>query len=190
MNSKNAVLSIALLAALASSWWLMQSFFIQHSLVPAQHEAESPDGFMTQVHYTHYDENGEIQSKLYSPKIIHYNENDRAQLEKPSLVMHTQDKQTWIITADQGTSLHGSKQIDLKNNVQVQRVKDPSHINTLTTSSLTAFPDRQFAQTDKAVTIVQPGSTVQAVGMTANLKTGDITLLSQTQGIYNQTTKG
>lgn len=186
MNSKNAVLSLVLLIALASSWWLMQSFFTQRSLVPAQYAAENPDGFMTQVHYTHYDKNGDIQSKLYSPKIIHYNENDKAHLEKPSLTMHTVDKQTWIITADQGTSLNGSKQINLQDNVKVQRIKDASHINTLTTTALTAFPDRQFAQTDQAVTIVQPGSIVKAVGMTANLKTGDITLLSQTQGIYNQ----
>lgn len=189
MSGKNIILSAVLTVMVSFSWWLVHASFTKNQVV-ASNLPSTPDSFMTQAYYTHFDQEGTIQSKLYSPKIVHYSENDRSLLKNPTLEMHTLDHQTWIITADSGTSLHGAKEILLQEDVKVQRIKVlQNSLSTMTTTALTAYPDRDFAETDQPVTIIQPGSVVKSVGMTANLKTGDINLLSQAQGVFDSTQK-
>lgn len=185
MTAKNVILSSFLLITLSLSWWLVNAAFTKNYLASASNSPTTPDGFMTEANYTHFDQNGDIQSQLYSPKVVHYSENDTSFLNKPSLVMHTLDHQTWIISAEKGSSTHGTKEILLKDDVRVKRVKElQNSTSTLTTELLRAYPDTNLAETDQPVTIIQPGSIVKSVGMTANLKTGDINLLSQAQGVF------
>jgi lipopolysaccharide export system protein LptC len=185
MTGKNVILSSALLITLSLSWWLVNASFIQNHMALPANSPSTPDGFMTEANYTHFDENGDIQNQIYSPKVTHYSENDTSFLTKPSLVMHTLDHQTWIITAENGSSTHGTKEILLKDNVKVERIKVLQNTtSTLTTDLLRAYPDTNLAETDQPVTIIQPGSIVKSIGMTANLKTGDINLLSQAQGVF------
>ncbi len=185
MTGKNVILSSALLITLSLSWWLVNASFTQNHTNAASNSPTTPDGFMTEANYTHFDQNGDVQSQLYSPKVTHFSENDTSFLEKPALVMHTLDHQTWLISAENGSSTHGTKEILLKDNVKVQRTKVLQNTtSTLTTELLRAYPDTNLAETDQPVTIIQPGSIVKSVGMTANLKTGDINLLSEAQGTF------
>ena len=59
------------------------------------------------------------------------------------------------------------------------------------TSQLYVFPDKQYAETDKPVTIEQPGSVINSVGLRAFMDTGKVELLSQARGTYeaNETKK-
>ena len=45
-------------------------------------------------------------------------------------------------------------------------------------------PNEQTAETNALITLYQPNITVNAIGMTANIDTGDIKLLSQARGEY------
>lgn len=186
MNWKNVLLSLVILLAIGLSWLLVRNSF-KHSFVAGPNQPTTPDGFMIGVHYTRFNQLGTIAARLDANKIVHYQEEDTAQLDHPRLTIHNNDNQTWVITADQGISTNGSRQVDLRDHVIVKRIIQPGNkVATLTTTAMTAYPNKQFAQTNQPVKIVQPGSVINAVGMTANLNTGDINLLSHIHGVYQK----
>ncbi len=184
MNSKNLILSVLLLLALVSSWWLIRNSFTTDTAENIN-LPNTPDSYMVQAHYTHYNQQGQLLSSVSSPHLIHYPKQDTSILDKPRLEFHAANGQTWIITADHGVSKYGVKVVYLTDNVKVERIdKQTRKTMTMTTTALTAYPPQDYAETNEPVTIVQPGSVINSVGLTANLKTGDITLLSNAQGVY------
>lgn len=185
-SHKNSFMTILLLFALALSIWLMQQSSLGLDNTNAN-QLTTPDAFMTEANYTGFDVLGQWNSRIHATVITHYPDQDTTRLETPQMTSRSASPLTWIITADHGTSRHGLKTIYLSNNVVVDRVHVVNGKTlTFTTSALTAYPEQKFAKTDQPVTIVQPGSTVHATGLTANMNTGDIHLLSSVQGIYEK----
>lgn len=188
INRKNFILTAILLGALVASGWLArQSFLNLDDTNPSQ--PTTPDAFMTEVNYTHYNTQGDFRCRIYAPKVIHFPEQDTATFTNPKMVALTENQLTWVITADRGISHQGMKVLDLYDHVVVQRLNAAKQKTlTMTTTQLTAFPQQRFARTDQPVTIIQPGSVVNSVGLTADLNKGEIQLLSQVQGTYEKQT--
>jgi len=182
--NNNTLLSTGLLVLLAFSLWLTQQSFFQLDDTGVSRPT-TPDTFMTNMHYVSFDKNGEWNSKLQVTRMTHYPDKDTSILEKPQYISRTKDQLTWVISADHGTAQEGLKKINLKDHVLVDRIHAING-NTLSlrTTEMVAFPKENFAQTDKPVTIIQPGSTVNAVGLTVNMNSGDIHLLSGVEGNY------
>lgn len=185
-SGKNLILTLLLLAALATSAWLARQSFlsIDDSNIS---QPTTPDAFMTEARFIGFDDQGQWSNRINSPKVIHYPEQDTAVFDKPQMVARAQDQLTWIITADHGTSRQGLSVVDLADNVQVQRINDLSHkVVTLTTTALRTYPKQKLAHTNQPVTIIQPGSTVHSIGLAADLNKGEIQLLSQVHGTYEK----
>lgn len=183
MTSKNFLLSLILLLGLALSWWLIRNNFEIHNSIAAN-QPNTPDQYMLQMDYTRFNSLGKLQDKIYAVKIIHFQNQDSSLLTQPRLLSYT-NEYNWDITADHGTSINGNEQILLKDHVIIKRltVADNS-LMVIKTSSLTAYPYKQMALTNQPVTVEQPDSIINSVGMIANLKTGNIKFLSKTKGIY------
>lgn len=146
------------------------------------------DSFMHQVTSTNYGSTGEIKDTFASSYVTHFTQNDTTHAQSPHIIAYNKKGPPWYVTADQGTMTNGETQIHLQNHVSIhQPPGEKSHNVTFRTSALNYYPDRQYAETDQAVTVVQPGTHIEAVGMTANLNTGDIHLLHQSRGEYDRT---
>lgn len=185
LSRKNIFLTLLLIGMLLISIWLSRESYL--SLHDDNNQPSTPDAYMTEVSYTQFDAQGRWRTRLNSPKIVHYSEQDSATLDSPQLISRTPDQLTWIITADHGTSQQGLKTVVLTDNVKIQRIRDSTkQVTTLTTTSMTAYPEQKIAKTDQPVKIVEPGITMNAVGLTADLNTGDINLLSGVQGNYEK----
>lgn len=185
ISRKNILLSTLLLSALAVSSWLTQQSFLANDTNISQ--PNTPNAFMTEAHYIQFNQQGALESDIYSPKVVHYPEDDTTVFDDPRMIAHSDDQLTWIITADHGTSRQGLDVLFLQDNVKILRIKDTDNkTTTLTTTALTAYVPQRFAKTDQPVTITQPGSVVNSVGLTADLKKGEIQLLSQVHGTYEK----
>ena len=101
------------------------------------------------------------------------------------MIMINKSGKRWNTTAKFGRSFFGDKKIWLWNHVVIHQTNkaggDPT---TMKTVFLTIFPHQQFAETNKPVVIIQPGTIVNSVGLRAHMQQGTIRLLSHARGEY------
>ncbi len=144
-----------------------------------------PDAFMENVTATIMDKYGKPKMKIVTPKMTHFTENDTTQLASPELTLYRKSPTPWYITADHATATQGADLIHFQKDVMIHHAADTDHPATLIkTPSLTVHPNDQTAETDELITMTQPNTLIKAVGMRANMNTGDIKLLSQAKGEY------
>jgi lipopolysaccharide export system protein LptC len=144
------------------------------------------DSFMHNVSSISYGNTGAIKDTFNSSYVTHYPDNDTTHAVKPHIVTFSRTGQPWYVTADKGTMTNGDNNVHMQGHVNIhQPPGEKSHNVTFTTSALNYYPNRQYADTDQPVTVVQPGTRIDGVGMTANLNTGDINLLHQSRGEYD-----
>lgn len=145
-----------------------------------------PDSFMTGVVATNMNKEGGIQSRLYSPEMVHFPLNNSTDISLPHIIFYTQEGNPWDLTANNGKANYGINQIELWNNVVINRTQSKANEPlSLHTSELTVYPQLQFASTDKAVVIKQLESIIHSKGLKANLKTGILKLTEKAHGVYD-----
>lgn len=144
-----------------------------------------PDAFMEDVTATFMDEQGRPSMKIITPKLTHYTENDTTHLIQPQLTLYRKSPTPWYITSRYAKATHGIDNVNFWEEVTIHHVADENNPATLIkTPTLTVHPNEQTAETTDLITLVQPNITVNATGMYADLKSGNIKLLSQSKGEY------
>ncbi|OGO93076.1 MAG: LPS export ABC transporter periplasmic protein LptC [Coxiella sp. RIFCSPHIGHO2_12_FULL_44_14] len=137
------------------------------------------------VTYT-YNKQGLLKSQTNAVKTVHYEYQNKTVLTEPRMVAYTENRIPWQIRADQGQMVDGSSIIYLEGNVVLHQPEAPtSPETTITTSALTYYPNRSFAESKQEVTIQRPGTTIVAHGMTADLKNGLVNTQSKTRATYD-----
>lgn len=150
------------------------------------HEDNNYDAFAIDVSLTKFSHDGKKQYELFSPRLNHYKQNNETYAMLPKLYLYTPEQESWLITAQYALATQGKKMISFVENVDVSGSGTANHKNTqLLTEKMTYIPEKNSAETAEAVTIVQPGSIIHAVGMEVNFNTGKINLLSKINGAYH-----
>lgn len=179
---------ILILLALAfglSSWSIYVSSNHTTTLLPKETE---PDAYLEEVTSTILNKQGKPSLKIVTKKMTHYPEGDTTQILKPQVTLYRDSKEPWKIHSDFAKATHGSKEILFWSHVNINHHADEEHPETsMQTDYLNILPEQQLAITDQPVTFIQPETTIQAVGMRANLNAGTIQLLSKAKGIYAPT---
>ncbi len=145
------------------------------------------DAFATGIDGVQFDELGQKQGELQSPKLLHFVNDDSSVLTTPLLTLYSKDnKAPWSISSQTGKTFNGTQKIDLIDNVVIHQPPGAQNQDTIiTTSLLHIFPNQKLANTDKPVTLVQSGVKITSVGMNAYLDQKHVTLLSQARGFYD-----
>lgn len=184
MTLRNMLISLLLTMALLLSGWSIllssKSQPILTKITPGE-----PDAFMENIVATFMDKLGKPALKLETPKMIHYSENDVADLVTPHVTVFRDSSQPWHINAKHAKTKQGIAEITFWDNVIIHHLADSAHpITTMRTDTLTILPNQQVAKTDEAVTVTQPDTVVSAIGMLANWDEGTVKLLSQAKEEY------
>src|SRR5579883_3271710 len=144
-----------------------------------------PDAYMENVVAVTMDTEGNPKMKIVTPKMVHYAENDTTELTSPELTIYRQSPEPWHVTSHYAKATQGTDVVDFWDNVVIVHTADKSDPTTVVkTSALTVYPNKNTAETKEYITMEQPHLQVNAVGMQADMNTGDIKLLSQTRGEY------
>ena len=185
--SKRTFFWLTLFAAIATTILLVlevKPIHPHHQLLRDQ----IPDQFMWDVSATKFDEKGVRTSELRSPHIVHYPKDDTSALKTPKITVYHAPAPAWHIQAKHGKTQEGTSIIDLSEDVRIHQAAGKNNYETtLLTQALTFYPDRHFAETDKPVTMFQPGSHVEATGMQADFVNNWVKLLSHARGDYAPT---
>lgn len=189
MSTKQYIITILfLLAACIGTWLLLTA--LENRAIPLT-DSNHPDSYMADVIATRMNELGKIKDQLKTPMMVHFPAGDMTNITTPHFIIYNADpdSQPWHITANYGQAHDGINILELWDHVKLEQLAGTQGATiTMLTTAMTIFPKQQYAQTSQPVKVWQMGSVVTSVGLHADLKTGEIDLLSKTHGIYEPTT--
>lgn len=159
-----------------------------HDALPPITKNNSPDWFMYNASVEKTNEEGKIQGKVQSPRLYHYEKENRIAMQHPFFTLFDKDNLPWQISADKGNVYQNHpERIDLNSHVIVRQLPGKgSNEVTVVSDSLSYYPDTSEAKTSDPVTITQPGMIIHAIGLEANLKQSIINFLKQSQVEYHE----
>jgi lipopolysaccharide export system protein LptC len=130
-----------------------------------------------------FNDQGTLAYQLRSDRATHQRADDSTLLEQPNLLYYRPgEAHPWLLQAQQGVVTSGGDQVDMMNDVLLQRQDPVAPTARLTTQALTLYPERDYAETAQSVRIQTAGSDTTATGMQVFLNDGRLELLSNVRG--------
>lgn len=159
-------LSMVLLGLLAAAaWWLLEDGPDEPDVPPIA-RARTPDYVVSRLDAVETDEGGRPSRLMVARQLRQYVDEDLAELDQPRLTIIQDDAPPWLAESSRGLLLSGGDEVRLDEDVRLHRAAAPSGPAVLlTTSELTIWPKRKYAQGDRPVRIDSDGDWVTAEGM-------------------------
>lgn len=179
---------LAVTLAAAASWWLYQQTVLEHAGRDGNRRHD-PDAFAENIDLRTLNTRGKLEHRLWAKRLEHYPDDDSTALESPALELYRPGEPPWRARAQQGWVSSGGAEILLEGDVEVRRDgQGKLRPAQLTTSKLRVFPDRDYAETDTAVTYRSTGLEVRSLGMRAHFDTGQVELPARVRAIHQPAT--
>lgn len=177
-------LFVAILALGFTGWFYSQPALVTNP-IPKETLDHMADMIITSLNVTQFNEKGMPANHFYTPQLTHYPYNNSSEFTNPHIILYPDDAAPWVIQSDKGTAEQGAEKVVLSDNVIMhQDAYGNEKVKNITTSQITYFTEKDWAETDKNILFVQPGLRVRSKGMTANLKTQKINLLKNVTSEY------
>ncbi|MCU7649174.1 LPS export ABC transporter periplasmic protein LptC [Pseudomonas piscis] len=174
--------TIALLFAAVGYWNISPERFLDKPVV--QVDESAIDYFVINAHSVQYLPDGKLQYEMTSDKVEHIKASEVTLLTKPDLQMYRGTAYPWHVQSERGEVNPDGTEVELIDSVRVARTDERNRNLLITTSRMTVFPQKQYAQTEQAVRIDGADGVTTAKGMKAYLKDGRMNLLSNVRGQY------
>jgi len=172
-----AVLAIAAVAA-ASSWLSRES----REPEPTAVAPAAPDYFTRDFIAVTTGTDGRRRQELRAERMVHLPDADIIELTAPHLVVYDDNMRGWYASAQEGKVKDAGAIVRLTGNVRVRQ--DEPRPMELRTEVLHIYPKRNYAETEKPVTITAPEGRLEAVGLQADMERRELILLSKVRGVY------
>lgn len=183
------LLLLPLLMLLGAAYWL--NLQVQS---PASGDnpnlRHDPDYVIDNFTATSLDEQGKIRFVMSAKKMWHYPDDDSTHMETPHLESFSADHPPLRISSKDGEVSRKGDDVYLHNEVVILRpaYADKSEL-TFNTDYLHVIPDKDTADTDQAITLVDARTTVNAVGMELDNRAHIINFLSHVKTVYEPVKK-
>lgn len=145
--------------------------------------AGEPDLFMEKATITQFDDRGGVRYRLVSDEVRHYEQEGLTRLVAPNLTLNRAPQPPWFARANHGfvrdtdtPSGNTTEVILLREDVHLEQ-RMPNRVE-ITCSTLSIYPDRQFAETDQPVIIDTAAGRSSAAALSGDLNTGVLKLSS------------
>ncbi|WP_166264330.1 LPS export ABC transporter periplasmic protein LptC [Marinobacter caseinilyticus] len=144
-----------------------------------------PDGFVVNGRYLSFDEAGNRETLIESPRIEQFESRHLATMIAPKATLFDADSGTpWTLTANRGEFMETRDIIKLEGQVVITRPLSGGKMATLESEQLTLDNDNRTAYTDSLVTLTDSHGVTQAKGMKAWIDDRTLELKSQVEGRY------
>ena len=142
----------------------------------------SIDFFVDNPHTRQFKADGTLSYRITASKLEHVKATDITLLDLPDLLVYRADEPPWHVQSKRGEVAPSGEQVELIDDVRVQRTDAKNRKTLLTSSRMTVFPDKEYAETSQAVKIEAANGVTTANGMKAYLNEGRMLLLSNVRG--------
>lgn len=170
---------LPLIGLLGVTYWLNQQAQPEPPK-PDSSKRHDPDAIVENFSATNLNEQGVPSFRMSAKKLLHYPDDDSATLDEPRITMLSDGQPAIHATAKQATVSSKGDEVILRDDVEVRREAGKKQDGyKLLTQYLRIFPDKNIADSDRAVTIVDAHNIIHATGMELDNKTRILKLLSQ-----------
>ncbi|WP_054911615.1 LPS export ABC transporter periplasmic protein LptC [Pseudomonas sp. NBRC 111127] len=182
------VRNIALLAVIAAVlaaigyWNVSPESFLDQPV--AQVDESAIDYYAINAHSVQFLPDGKLQYEMTADKVEHVKATEVTLVTTPDLRLYRGTEYPWHVQSERGEVSPDGNEVELINKVRVARTDEKQRDTIITSSRMTVFPQKQYAQTEQAVRIDGAGGTTTGKGMKAYLKEGKMDLLSNVRGQY------
>jgi lipopolysaccharide export system protein LptC len=175
---------LPLIGLLGVTYWLNQQ--VQPGpATPDSSKRHDPDAIVESFSATNLNERGVPNFIMAAKKMLHYPDDDSTILEEPRITMLSPGQPAIHASAKSATISSRGDEVFLHDDVEVllEASKRQGSFN-LQTDYLRIVPERNLADSDRAVTLVGTNNIVHATGMELDNKTRILKLLSQVRSDY------
>ncbi|MET1079200.1 MAG: LPS export ABC transporter periplasmic protein LptC [Pseudomonas sp.] len=172
-------LCAALLAA-AGYWNIRPESFLDKPVAGGSENAI--DFYVVGANTVQYQANGSLHYEMTAERLEHIKASDVTLMTRPDLLLYRGTALPWHVSSAHGEAGPQGKQVELIDDVRVERTDAKGRPTILTTTRLTVIPDKEYAQTEQAVRIEAANGVTTAQGMKAYLNDGRMLLLSNVRG--------
>lgn len=170
---------LVLLPLTAISFWVLYQLEGERERA-GQAQKAVPDYTMTDLDSLNMNAQGKPETRLTADFMAHYESKNETELTQPKLEMFRAGEPPLYVTADQGWVTSGNEVILLRGNVRFWEPNEKGEtILEVTTSEARVYPERDYAETDKAATLKTPDTSTDSIGMKAYLQEDRIEMLSR-----------
>lgn len=166
------------------------TFWLDRKVQPSGRAADGatrhdPDFIIEGFSAVQMNPDGTRRYALSANRMVHYPDDNSTQLEAPRLIYYDYARAPVTVRSDTADATEGGDHVYFHGDVQVVRsAYDKNPELGLFTSYLHVVPDRDFAETDKPVRLVEGKSTASSVGLEFDNRTRQIRLLSEVKANY------
>lgn len=170
---------LPLLGLLGTTYWLNQQVQPEAEKTDGS-KRHDPDAVMENFSAVKYNTQGKPRFIMAAKKMQHYPDDDSTTLEVPRLTTLSAKQPAIHVIAKRGTVSSRGDEVFLYDDVEVLREASADREElTLQTEFLHVVPDRDWADTDRPVTIVDAHNTIHAIGLEMDNNARTLKLLSQ-----------
>ncbi|MCQ4240058.1 LPS export ABC transporter periplasmic protein LptC [Stutzerimonas stutzeri] len=175
------LLLIALLLVAAGYWNIRPESFMQQPRTPSTEESPI-DFYVINSRTIQYQPDGKRNYELTAEKLEHIKASDISLLTRPNLHSYRGAELPWHISSERGEVGPQGEEVELIDNVRIERTDAKGRPTIITTSRMTVLPDKDYAETGQPVRIVAANGVTTATGMKAYLNESRMLLLSNVRG--------
>ncbi|GAB3475429.1 LPS export ABC transporter periplasmic protein LptC [Azotobacter salinestris] len=180
LRSPLFLLALAALLAAVGYWNIRPASFMDKTATTADDSAI--DFYVTNAHTLQYQAEGKLHYEMTAEKVEHLKTSEVTLLTQPDLLLFRGTPIPWHVRSERGEVSPGGDQVELIDAVRVERTDTQGRPTILTTSRLSVFPEREYAETRQPVKIEAANGVTTAVGMKAYLDDSRMHLLSSVRG--------
>ncbi len=134
---------------------------------------------------TLYNQDGQLNHKVFAKSMEHYDQLGFVLFEKPQYTLYTDSASSpWVVTALEGT-LYNNELIQLEKDVIIENQTTDDFVKTITTKYIQINLDKKQMTSDQAVEILGAQYVIQSNGFNADLRTQEYELIDHVQTIYS-----
>jgi lipopolysaccharide export system protein LptC len=185
--NRNTLISFLVVIAILSAFLILLNH--EKKTTSSIYEPSYSDGFMKVVSAVQFNKDGVLSSRLTTPLMTHFPYRNTTKMISPHFTIYTKSKAPWQVTSNYGRASYGITSVYLWDHVKLYKETGRQAGTEIMTEAMMLYPYKQTAHTDYPVTLRQPGTKITSKGLSANLKTGTVNLLSKARGEYNPNEK-
>jgi len=176
-----ALIAIAVALLVAVGYWNINPNSFSDR--PAQASDENAiDFYVVNARTVQYQADGKLHYEMTASKVEHVMATDITLLTSPDMDLYRGTAYPWKVSSERGEVAPQGTEVELIDKVRVERTDAKGRPTILTTSRLTVFPEKEYAQTQQAVRIDAANGVTTAQGMKAYLNDGRMLLQSNVRG--------
>jgi lipopolysaccharide export system protein LptC len=177
-----AILLLIALFLVAIGYWNIRPESFMQEPTAAIGEESPIDFYVINSRTVQYQPDGKRNYELSAEKVEHVKASDVSLLTRPDLHSYRGTELPWHVTSERGEVGPQGEEVELIDNVRIERNDAKGRATIITTSRMTVLPEKDYAETRQPVRIVAANGVTTATGMKAYLNEGRMLLLSNVRG--------